>query len=73
MQGTWVQSPERSPGEGNGNPLQCSCLDTGAWRAIVYGVKKSQTGLSDFHFTTLLSIMGTKKKKKKKKGGGERE
>ena len=32
----------RSPGEGNGNPLQCSCLenvlDKGAWRAIVQGV-----------------------------------
>ena len=34
----------RSPGEGNGNPLQYSCLgnpmDRGAWRAIVHGVKK---------------------------------
>ena len=32
---------ERSPGEGNGNPLQSSCLrnpmDRGAWRATVYG------------------------------------
>ena len=40
----------RSPGEGNGNPLQYSCLenpmDRGAWRAIVRGVPKSQTGLS---------------------------
>ena len=31
-------------GEGNGNPLQCSCLenprDSGAWRAIVHGVAK---------------------------------
>ena len=37
---------KRSPGEGNGNPLQCSCLehsmDRGAWRAIVHGVTKSQ-------------------------------
>ena len=37
----------RSPGEGNGNPLQCSCLensmDRGAWQAIVYGTAKSQT------------------------------
>ena len=36
----------RSPGEGNGNPLQYSCLensmDRGAWRATVYGVSKSQ-------------------------------
>ena len=39
-----------SPGEGNGNTLQYSCLknpmDRGAWRAIVHGVTKSQTGLS---------------------------
>ena len=41
----------RFPGEGNGNPLQYSCLenpmDRGAWRAIVHGVAKSQTQLSD--------------------------
>ena len=39
----------RSPGEGNGNPLQCSCLenprDGGAWWAAVYGVAQSQTRL----------------------------
>ena len=38
-----------SIGEGNGNPLQCSCLenprDGGAWWAAVYGVAQSQTGL----------------------------
>ena len=43
-----------SPGEGNGNPLQYSCLensmDRGAWQATVYGVAKSQTQLSDEHF-----------------------
>ena len=37
----------RSPGEGNGNPLQYSCLenpmDGGAWWAKVHGVTKSQT------------------------------
>ena len=37
----------KSPGEGNSNPLQDSCLDNikdrGAWRAIVHGVAKSQT------------------------------
>ena len=37
----------RSPGEGNGNPLQYSCLenpkDRGAWWATVYEVVKSQT------------------------------
>ena len=35
----------RSPGGGNGNPLQYSCnpMDRGAWRAIVHGVAKSWT------------------------------
>ena len=41
----------RSPGEGNGNPLQYSCLenpvDGGAWWATVHGVAKSWTRLSD--------------------------
>ena len=41
----------RSPGEGNGNPLQYSCLenpmDRGAWWAIVQGVAKSWTWLSN--------------------------
>ena len=41
----------RSPGEGNSNPLQHSCLedstDRGAWWATVHGVTKSQTRLSD--------------------------
>ena len=36
-------------GEGNGNPLQCSCLenprDGGAWWAAIYGVRQSQTRL----------------------------
>ena len=40
----------RSPGEGNVNPLQYSCLenpmDRGAWRATAHGVAKSQTQLS---------------------------
>ena len=42
----------KSPGEGNGNPLQNSCLenfmDGGAWWATVHGVAKSQTRLSNF-------------------------
>ena len=37
----------RSPGEGNDNPLQYSCLgnpkDRGAWQAVVYGVTQGQT------------------------------
>ena len=41
----------RSPGEGNGNPLQYPRLenpmDRGAWWATVHGVAKSQTQLSD--------------------------
>ena len=41
----------RSPGEGNGNPLQYSCLensmDRGAWWATVHGVAKSWTQLSN--------------------------
>ena len=44
----------RSPGEGNGNPLQYSCLensmDRGAWWATVHG-SQSRTRLSDFTFT----------------------
>ena len=41
--------------EGNGNPLQCSCLenprDGEAWWAAVYGVAESRTRLSDFTLT----------------------
>ena len=41
----------RYPGEGNGNPLQYSCLENsrerGAWGAIVHRVAKSQIQLSD--------------------------
>ena len=44
-----------SPGEGNGNPLQYSCLenpmDGRAWWATVHGVAKSWARLSDFTFT----------------------
>ena len=43
----------KSPGVGNGNPLQYSCLensmDRGAWQAIVHGVTESLTWLGDFH------------------------
>ena len=57
----WSPSPSsfipliRHHGEGNGNPLQYSCLenpmDRGAWWATVHGVTKSQTRLTDFTFT----------------------
>ena len=54
-------------GEGNGNPLQYSCLentrDGGAWWAAVYGVSQSQTRLSNFiltfHFHELEKEMAT--------------
>ena len=43
------------PGEGNGTPLQYSCLenpmDGGAWKAAVHGVAEGRTRLSDFTFT----------------------
>ena len=46
----------KSPGEGNGDPFQYSCLenpmDRGAWRATVHGVSKSWTRLNDFTFDT---------------------
>ena len=46
----------RSSGDGNGNPLQYSCLenpmDRGAWWATVHGVAESQTSLSDQHTHT---------------------
>ena len=46
-----IPGSERSPGEGNGNALQYSCLensmDRGAWWAAVHGVTKNQTRLSD--------------------------
>ena len=54
-------------GEGNGTPLQYSCLETpmdgGAWQAVVHGVAKSRTRLSDFpfafHFHALEKEMAT--------------
>ena len=46
-----IPGSSRSPGKGNGNPLQNSCLgnpmDRGAWWASVHGVAKSQTQFSD--------------------------
>ena len=47
----WIPGLGRSPGEGNGYPLQYSCLenfmDRGAWWATVHEVTKSWTQLSD--------------------------
>ena len=44
-----IPESERSPGEGNGNPLQYSCLgnpmDRGAWQATVHGVARVRRDL----------------------------
>ena len=48
----WIPQWGRSPGEGNGNPIQYCCLgnpmDKGAWQATVPGVTKSWTHLSNW-------------------------
>ena len=55
--GRWILFPlsHLENGEGNGTPLQYSCLenpmDGGAWWPVVHGVAKSRTQLSDFTFT----------------------
>ena len=47
----WIPGSGRSPGKGNGYPLQYPCLensmDRGDWWATVHGVTKSQTQLSN--------------------------
>ena len=57
----------RSPGEGNGNPLQYSCLenstDTGAWWATVHRVAKNCTQLktlSTVQIKTIIKVMGNR-------------
>jgi len=53
-------------GEGNGNPLQCSCLenprDGGAWWAAVYGVSQSRTRLKQLSNSSSRNILKKKKK-----------
>ena len=50
-----MQNTMQPFGEGNGTPLQYSCLekpmDGGAWKAAVHGVAEGRTGLSAFTFT----------------------
>ena len=50
----------KSPGGGNGNSLQYSCLenpmDRGAWQATVHGVTKSWTQLSDYTIKRGLTV-----------------
>ena len=52
-----IPGSRRSPGEGNDNPLQYSCLgnpmEGGAWWDTVHGVTKSLIGLNDITFTVL--------------------
>ena len=55
QQAFFLETLGENPGEGNGTPLQYSCMenpmDGGAWWAAVHGVTKSQTWLSNFTFT----------------------
>ena len=48
-------------GEGNGNPLQCSCLenpwDGGAWLAAIYGVAESRTQLKRLSSSSCMSVI----------------
>ena len=52
----WIIHLSMQEGEGNDNPLQCSCLqnpgDSGAWWAAVYGVAQGQTWLKQFSSTS---------------------
>ena len=54
-----IPGSERSPREGNCNPLQDSCLgnlmDRGAWKATVHGITKSETWLSNWALLLLFS------------------
>ena len=64
--GDWdlIPGSGRSPGGGNGNPVQYSCLenptDRGAWRTTVYRVTKSRTRLSDLRCLTCSQILTNK-------------
>ena len=52
----------RPPGEGNGNPLQYSCLenpmDSGTWRATVHGVAKESDTTEDAHMAKYKILFG---------------
>ena len=55
----------RSPGDGNDNPLQYTCLENfisrGAWRATVHGATKSRTQLCINTHAIITSLFGSKK------------
>ena len=63
------------PGEGNGNPLQCSCLenpkDRGAWWAAVSGVAQSQTRLKRLSSSSTDGTGGVLQKDKVGRGLGK--
>ena len=58
----------RCPGEGNGNPLQCSCLenprDGGAWWAAICGVAQSQTQLKWFSSSSSSNSLWSSERKR---------
>ena len=58
-----ISESRRSPGVGNGNPLQYSCLenpmDRGAWQAPVHGITKSQTRTSTHRHNSILEGLCT--------------
>ena len=58
-----ISESGRSPGVGNGNPLQHSCLenhmDRGTWRAIVHGIERLQRVRHDEHHTGTRRSDGT--------------
>ena len=62
MLGRLYLPSKESTREGNGTPLQYSCLenpmDGGAWKAAVHGVAEGRTRLSDFTFTFHLHALG---------------
>ena len=77
IQGTQISIPGlgRSPGVGNGNWFQYSCLENsmnrGTWQATVHGVTESQTQLSDWahtHVTQYLVHFGFKDEYEVKQG-----
>ena len=65
----WIRiTPVFQLGEGNGNPLQCSCLenprDGGAWWAAIYGVASSRTRLKRLSSSSSISISDTRNTEK---------
>ena len=56
-----ISSFEKSPGEGNGYPLQYSCLrnptDRGAWRAAVHGLVRVRRDLATYHSVVIVLVL----------------